>query len=674
MANTAENSISDEKQYQKALRELNNAIDRVKINTNIKNDTIKRTMISDLFFDFIKQNFTEDIKSTELINKTGDIIKTHPESAFGIVTSFTQDRIAKRDSLKEIGKSISKIIQNKGIKNQELLVKKIIFGFVKGCLMREPDNIEDIKTGFNNLLKGTGYERVYNLEVIIDSFYNQYKENLDNLKKEIKNITKGKESHEEKEKLIGDSFFDFILHNVQEKKEPQLLIETASEIIKNNQEFAFAIIEAFTAGFICKGKDLEDIAGYISQIIKNDEQIIKNNKEAVLFYIINGFANAFFKKSDDIGSLVNKISKITENHPEFAFELINVFTQELVCKEKDLKEIGGYSSQIIQHKGINNQDLANKIICGFVQGYLQQKKDDINNLTDEISKIIENNKKLASGISAGFTQGCFFCNKEWKDIDSRISQFIKNNGTEYNSNLVNDIINGFTQGCIIAGRKLKDIGNGISNIINTEGITNSQNLVSKIISGFTQGYFINNKQSLKGIGNGISEIIINNTESTFEIINGFTHGYFVNNKQRWEGIENGIKEIINAKGIKNNKELKSNINNAFEQIKHRINIFTNISNRQLSRKDKQCKEGADYRSPQPYQCKEGADYRYPQLYCPLSNIYAKSNKSSELEKKKDLNNGKPEYDSISNIEEKIESFIDEILKQRNKQDNNSRQK
>ena len=51
----------------------------------------------------------------------------------------------------------------------------------------------------------------------------------------------------------------------------------------------------------------------------------------------------------------------------------------------------------------------------------------------------------------------------------------------------------------------------------------------------------------------------------------------------------------------------------------------------------------------------------------------KFNKTSELENK-DLNNGKPEYGSIPNSEEKIKSFIDKLLKQRNKEDNNLRQK
>ena len=740
-----------------ALYKLNDAIGAVEKDIDTTGDYAKREEISRLFYDFTIQNFPEYANLAYIINITSTIIKAHPRFAFDIITSFTQGYIDKNKNWEGIDYCISHIINKIGITNYQNLVPDIIDGFVKGCLMRKPDNREDIKKCFHNLLKRTGCEGKYNLKKIIDSFYDQYKSNLKGLKKEIKKIANEKISDDKKKKAIRNTFFYFILDNVQEKTKPERLIKTTSEIIKNNPKFAFAIIDAFTAGFICKGKNLEYIGDAISQIIQNNREInnqdlanniidgfvqgylqkkgddinnltdeiskiIKENKKLasgisagftqgcflhnqewkdidgrisqiiqnkgieyssnLVNDIINGFVQGYLQqKKDDINNLTDEISKIIKKNEKLALGISAGFTRGCFLHNQEWKDIGDAISQIIQNKGINNQELVNKIICGFVKGYLKQKKDDINNLTDEISKIIEKNKGLALGISGGFTQGCFLHNQEWKDIDSRISQIIKNNGRKDNSDLVNDIINGFTQSCILKERELKDIGDAISNIINKNGIKNYPKVVYNIIRGFTQGCIYKNEK-LGDIGDCISEIIKQNAincdpKLVYNIIVGFIQGYLVKKPDNIKDIAENFSKLLdidfgkqeakikeklrltlssiasryrdNISAYSDKKGIEDQIVECYKKIfnetdEEKINNFrlrlqrpyksTNSSNEQLLGKDKQDKEDADYHSSQP---------SYP-----LSNIYAKSNKLSELEQKKDLNNGKPKYDSISN--------------------------
>ncbi len=151
---------------------------------------------------------------------------------------------------------------------------------------------------------------------------------------------------------------------------------------------------------------------------------------------------------------------------------------------------------------------------------------------------------------------------------------------------------------------------------------------------------------------------IENKKNVLETIADFTQDCLVKGESV-EDIYCCISEITKEDTIKCNPNLVSNIVDGFVQ-----GCF-----RQKPEKDKRCEEYTDYRSSQSSYPSSNISEKKK-----TGGLDAKLNKSSEPEQNKNSNNGKPEYDSISNIEEKIESFIDEILKQRNKQDNNSRQK
>ena len=370
------------------------------------------------------QNFSKDTKSADLINITSEIITKHPRFAFGIMTSFTQDRIDKEEELENIGTDINSIIQEVKKRKEpnlvpDIIVSDIIRGFVKGCLMRKPYNREDMQTGFSNLLKETGYEKEYNnLQEIIDSFYAKYKGNLKSLKKEIKKIAHEEISDDKKKKAIRNTFFYFILDNVQEKTKPELLIKTAYEIIINNPKFAFEIIDAFTQGCIIKKQKWEDIATYISDIIQTDKIIEIDETKLYLWLVCN---------------------------------IVSAFTQGYIIKKQNWKDIAAYISNIIKTDKIKDKpySVVSSIISGFTKGCIDknQNLEDIAACISEIinTKEIKNNHNLVTSIICSFTLRCNFQKKRWEDIAACIQWIIKNDKIKGDQDLVSNITDTFEQ-------------------------------------------------------------------------------------------------------------------------------------------------------------------------------------------------------------------------------------
>ena len=496
---------------------------------------------------------------------------------------------------------------------------------------------------------------------------NQYEEDLKKLNNAIDRVknyiilTKDDTKRKEKRKEISRLFSDFMEQNFPKGTNLADLISITSEIIGEHPGFAFDIIASFTEGFIREGKSLE-IGNSISKIIKKDKIIeidktkselwlvyniasaftqvyitfnprledigacisniintarIKSNKNLVT-NIIAGFTQGCIFQNQNLGDIGARISKIintegiqNKSNKNLVTNIIAGFTQGCIFQNQNLEDIGARISKIIKNnREKNDQDLVNKIINGFVLGYLKQQPDDINNLTDEIYKIIKNNPEFALGISYGFTRGCFLRNQERTDIDSRIFQIIKNNSRiseiiNTNKNLVSNIINGFTQGCIIKGRKLENIGKGISKIINTGGIQYNQNLVSNIISGFTQGCIFQN-QNCVDIGTSIYNIlddkeIKGDLNLVYNIINTFVQDYLKLRPYNIEDIAEIFSKLLYIDFGTNKTKIKSKLESTLSSIENQYctNTLINSNNKQLSEKDKQYQEDTDYNSPQP---------------------------------------------------------------------------
>ena len=313
----------------------------------------------------------------------------------------------------------------------------------------------------------------------------------------------------------------------------------------------------------------------------------------------------------------------------------------------------------IKNKNISDDKKEKKIFNKFYSFLSKFLPEDVElpTIINEISEIIDNNRKFASGIISAFTQDLIDHDKPLSDIGTQIYEIVNTDRIKSDSNLVFNIISGFVKYSLEQYPEyIESVAQAFSNSLNgTEDKIKKKcepiflQIVSQHLTNIRNSSSINERLSEeeeKECYNKLFSKINNGKINSFQDISSKYFGF---------GRKRDVKsEKIIDTGFGRKRDVKSEkIIDIWYYPGEHYYPSANISENKkcITRKTRELSTEADQEKTE--------------------GLNTKSNKSSELEQKKYLSSGKQEYNRISNSAKKNNSFTDERHEQQKQQSNRS---